>query len=218
MKTNVRIAVITTAVYIVAAWVLLPAGASWLWGRSSLVRFDPKVSKDYNCIFVEGHIAKRFTVPWLSNHTPLDYLRIRYTPNDDKQQYGIMFIDPRTLAYEAHDYCAPSPLHLSGRLDSSAPIFDWMRSQPHSTESLSHTNDSQEIFAAIRSLTSCDLEHFALPADFPLKNFANGHQALATSDKPNWGISCLILLLVWIPVISRKRKPDIDLMPTATAG
>ena len=204
MKTNVKIAVLISAIYIVTVGVLLPAGASWFLGRSSMVRFDPRISKDYNCIFVEGHISKRFAVSWLSRNTPLDCLRLRYTPNADSQQYGIMFIDPRTFAYEAHDCCVTSPVRLSSRLDSPEQILDWMRSQPQATQSPSHTNDAQEIFRAIRLLAPCDLEHFTLPPGFPLKNFTIGYQSIARRDGLGW-VSVLVLLTIWIPVVSRKH-------------
>ena len=73
MKKSVRNTLLLTAAYAVVVWVLLPAGAYWLLGRFSLVRLDPQVSRDYNCIFIEGHARNAFAVPWLSRSTPLQY-------------------------------------------------------------------------------------------------------------------------------------------------
>jgi hypothetical protein len=167
-----------------------------------MIRLDPQISKDYNCIFVEGHSAKGFTVPWLSRSTPAQYLRLRYTPNDEHQAYGIMFIDPQALAYEAHDCCAVAPAHLASQLSSPQPILDWMRSQPHSALASSHTNDANEIYKTICALKSSDLEHFTLPANFPLKNFVIGHQSLARRDGPDL-LTFSLLVMLLAPMIAK---------------
>lgn len=166
-----------------------------------MVRFDPKLSKDYNCIFVEGHSAKGIAVRWLCRSTPIEFLRLRYTPNDEHQAYGIMFIDPRTMAFEAHDCCVAMPTHLGSRL-TSPKLLAWLRSQPHSAEAASHTNDASEIFSTISALKPCDMEHFSLATNFPLHNFVIGHQSLADRGGPNL-LTLSLLVMMLAPMISR---------------
>lgn len=202
MRGPVKIALCITIIYGVIAWIILPGAASRMCGNFSIVRLDPRFSKDYNCIFVEGHTADRFLIPWLCHSIPLDYLRIRYTPNDSQQDYGIMFIDPRTLAFESHNYCAKGPIHLAGRLGTSQPILDWMRSQPHSLIAPSHTNDAVEVFGVVQKLRLQDLEHFSLPAGYPTTNFVVGFQSIAKNEGPSIS-TCLPLVLIWLPVISK---------------
>jgi hypothetical protein len=205
MKKSVRNVILFTAAYAVVACVLLPAGACWLWGRSSLIRLDPQVSRDYNCIFVEGHTRNVFAVPWLSRSTPLDYLRIRYTPHAEHQEYGIMFVDPKTMAFASFPFCAKWPSILHNRLDSPTPVLDWMRSQPASTQSVSHTNDASEVYAAIQALSQTDLEHFALPTGFALHGFVLGHHSIANDRNLRWWDG-LPLVPIWIGVLACKSK------------
>ena len=136
---------------------------------------------------------------------PDQYLRLRYTPLCDDQCYGIMFIDPQTLAYEAHAGCATVPTNLTGRLDSPQIILNWMRSQPHAAQSASHTNDAQEIFNAIQVLAPLDLEHFSWPTNQALKNFTIGHQWLVKSDFPRI-TDISVLALLWLGEISRAKR------------
>jgi len=205
MKKTIQHLLIFTGLWIVTLWFLLPAGASWYWGRNSLVRFDPQVSRDYNCIFVEGHAARRFRVTWFSPSTPVDYLRIRYTPLAENQAYGTLFIDPRTLAYEAQAGWASQPVRLAGKFDSPQVILDWLRSQPNATQAPSHTNDARELFEAIGTLGTRDLEHFNLSTNYAMKNFVIGHQSLAKRDTPRWS-EILALAAIWVGLVERARK------------
>jgi len=205
MKKTIQHLLIFSGLWIVTLWFLLPAGASWYWGRYSLVRFDPQVSRDYNCIFVEGRAARRFGVTWFLPSTPVDYLRIRYTPRVENQAYGILFIDPRTRAYEAHAGGASQPTRLAGKFDSPQVILDWLRSQPNATQAPSHTNDARELFEAIGALGPRDLEHFNLATNYPLKNFVIGHQSLAKRDTPRWS-EILALAVIWAGEIERARR------------
>ncbi len=191
--------------------VILPSLGNRWFGRSSMLRFDPKVSTDYNCIFVEGHSRPSFAVPWLSRSTPVDYLRIRYTPHADHQPYGIMFINPKTLAYDAHSGFAEWPTQLSGRLDSPVLVRDWMRSQTQSAQTPSHDGDAEEIYSAIVALSqAADLEHFTLPATIPLSHFQIGHSSLADHHLPAWPIALMVLIPLWFGVFGRKKQPKLD--------
>ena len=186
MTSNIRNGLLLIAAYVAIVWFLLPAWASWEWGISSMVRLDPRISKDYNCIYVEGYSYKAFKVNWLFRSTSLDYIRIRYTPNSETQDYGIMFVDPRSFACEAHTNFARAPIDLSARLDSAKSVLDWINSQPHSTRSSSHTNDAEEIYQVIRELAPKDLEHFKLSADYKLNNFAIKYQFPVKRGGPDW--------------------------------
>ncbi len=157
---------------------------------------------------VEGRTFPSFAVPWLSRSTPIDSLRIRYTPHADHQPYGIMFIDPKTLAYEAHSGFAERPTHLSGRLDSSVLVRDWMRSQAQSAQAASHDGDAQEIYSAIVALSQADLEHFTLPASITLLHFQIGHSSLADHHLPSWPITVMVLTPLWFGVFGRKTQPN----------
>ena len=202
-------AILWTLVFITIIWFLLPAADNRYFGQSSLVRFDPQISTDYNCIYLEGYSARRFTVPWLTRSTPVSYLRFRYTPNDDDTPYGILFVDPRTFAYEAHAGWAAAPTRLTGRLDSPQPILDWIRSQPHSALAPSHTNDAREIYAALRQLAPRDLEHFSLATNAPLHNFTIGFQKLGKRDRPDF-LQSMWIFWLWIPVLFPKtNKPKL---------
>ena len=207
---KIRSALLWISVWVALFWFLIPAAESWYFGRDSMIRFDPKISRDYNCIFVEGHSAKSFTVPWLSRSTPVQYIRLRYAPNDDKQEYGIMFVEPRTLAYEAHDCCAVAPVNPGGRLSSPQPILDWIRSQPHAALADSNTNDAAEIFNAINTLASCDLEHFTLQTNVPLQNFVISHQWLAKRGPDlSTGISLFLFCLsLGIGVVQARKSTN----------
>ncbi len=197
---TVKAASIWTAGFIAIVWLLIPALASWHWGLSAKIRLDPQISEDYDSIFVEGETAKKFMVPWLSFHTPIEYLRLRYTPTNDDQPYGIMFIDPKSMAYEAASGYLATPSHLKGRLDSPQAILDWIRSQPGSAHTTSHTNDAQEIYNVIQTVASKDLEHFKLPTNFPLRNLDIGHQSQPKKNRPNL-LSVLVLVVLWLPLI-----------------
>lgn len=204
--------------WLAIVWLVLPSlGNRWI-GQSSMLRFDPIVSTDYNCIFVEGHTRPSFAVPWLSRSTPADYLRIRYTPHAGHQPYGIMFIDPKTLAYEPHSGFSEKPTHLAGRLDSSSLIRDWMRSQAQSAQAASHDGDAQEIYAAITELARADLEHFTLPASIALTHYRIGHTSLTDHHRPSWPITLLILIPIWAGVFGRKTQPNTALEPTADSA
>jgi hypothetical protein len=205
MISNIRNGLLLIAAYTAIVWFLLPAWASWEWGLSSMIRLDPQVSKDYNCIYVEGYSYKAFKVHWLSHSTPADYIRIRYTPNGETQDYGIMFVDPRSFAYEAHTNFTRTPIHLSARLDSEKPVLDWIDSQPHSTQSPSHTNDAQEIYQVVRELTPKDLEHFTLPAGYKLNNFMIKYQFPVKRGGPDW-LSCTVLLVIVLQVVLNAQK------------
>ena len=208
MKAEFRKAVTFTALWLVAMWLLLPMLANLVFGEYSLLRFDPQVSKDYNCVFVEGYARKGLAVPWLRRSTPIKYFRLRYTPHDGKQPYGIMFVDPQSFAFEAHAEFAKKPTRLAGKLDSPSAIRDWMRSQPHSTNAASHDVDAREILAAMTTLANRDLEHFTLPGDFAMSNFRIGHARLPKRHPPLWTWWALPLVPLWIGVIARKvSKP-----------
>jgi hypothetical protein len=207
---------IISAIWIVSLWFVLPASFEWYGGRSSMVRFDPKISTDYNCIFVEAHSAKKFTVLWLARDRPGQYLRLRYTPRDD-EPYGIMFIDPQTMAFETHAGWASKPSHLAGKLDSPEVILNWMQSQPRSESQASHTNDARELFEAIRILAPQNLEKFALSTNCVLKNFTIGHQFPAKSDLPSW-TGVVPLLLFWIAEVGKiRRQQKLTRSPRSTS-
>lgn len=112
-----------------------------------------------------------------------------------------MFIDPHTLAYQAFNGFASVPGRLQNRLDSPQPILDWMQSQRHSTTTPSHTNDAREIYEAVCTLASCDLEHFMLPTNRPLQNFVIGHQNLAARNGPDLA-GLWVLLIMWLPTFA----------------
>jgi hypothetical protein len=185
-------------------WLVIPS-LDYRWsGRSSRLRFDPKVSVDYNCIFVEGHSLPSFAVPWLSRSTPIDYLRIRYAPQDDGQPYGVMFVDPKTLAYSVHSGCVERPAQLSGRLDSPSLVRDWMRSQAKSAKAASHDGDAQEIYSAIVALSQLDLEHFTVPQRAELANFQIVHASRVSHLPPFWPSTLFALIPFWIGAFQRK--------------
>ncbi len=208
MKAKLKRAVLITMGWLAIMWLVIPSLGNRWTGQSSLLRFDPKVSTDYNCIFVEGQSLPSFAVPWMSLRTPVDYLRIRYTPHADHQPYGIMFINPKTLAYEAHSGFAKRPTQLSGRLDSSVLVRDWMRSQAQSAEAASHDGDAQEIYSAIVALSQADLERFTLPTSITLSHFQIGHASLADHHLPSWLITVLVLIPLWFGVFGRKGQPN----------
>ena len=205
MTSNIRNGLLLIAAYLAIVWFLIPAWASWKWGLSSIIRFDPRISKDYNCIYLEGYSYKTFKIHWLSRSTPMDYVRLRYAPNGENQDYGIMFVDPRSFAYETHNSFVSVPTHLTERLDSPQPILDWMRSQPHSTQSPSHTNDAQEIFQVIRILAPKDLEHFKMATDYKLNNFVIKYQFPVKHGGPDL-LSGLVLLVIIVQVLLNARK------------
>ncbi len=210
MNSGLTRAVLITMGWLAGVWFVLPSLGNRWDGQYSLLRFDPKVSTDYNCIFVEGHTRPSFAVPWLSRRTPVDYLRIRYTPHADQQPYGIMFIDPTTLAYEAHSGFADRPTQLSGRLDSPVLVRDWMRSQAQSSQAASHDGDAQELYSAIMALSQADLEHFTLPATITLSHFQIGHTSLTDHHCPSWPITFMVLIPIWFRVFGRKERPNQD--------
>jgi hypothetical protein len=207
MKQTMRNLLLLTLLWILTLWILLPAWESWHWGRDAMVRLDPKISNDYNCVFIEAHSAKRFGLTWLQREIPDAYMRLRYTPLSEKQCYGIVFVDPRTLACEAHIGCASAPANLAGRLSSPQTILDWMRSQPGSLVLASHTNDAREIFDAVNILAPRNLAEFALPANYPMKNFAVGYTSHLRNDAPRW-TEASTLALLWVGAIERawRRK------------
>ncbi len=206
MRSKFAKALLFSMGWIAIAWIGIPAVANRWLGESSLLRFDPAVSTDYNCIFVEGHSAPSFSVPWLAKGTPSEYLRLRYTPHADKQPYGIMFIDPKTLTYEAHAGFASGPTRLSGKLDSPSIIRDWMRSQPHSAEAISHERDAQEILDAILVLSHRDLEEFTRPFGDQPSQFRIGHRSTPDRNHPSWSSTFLVLICIWLGVFGRKTK------------
>ena len=205
MTSNIRNGLLLIAAYVAIVWFLLPAWASREWGISSMIRLDPRISKDYNCIYVEGYSYKDFKVHWLISSTPVDYIRVRYTPNGEIQDYGIMFIDPRSFAYEAHTNFARTPIHLSAQLDSAKPVLDWINSQPHSTQASSHTNDAEEIYQVIRELAPNDLEHFKLPPDYKFNNFTVKYQFPVKRGGPDW-LSCTVLVVIILQVVLNAKK------------
>jgi len=75
--------------------------------------------------------------------------------------------------------------------------LDWLRSQPNATQAPSPTNDARELFEAIGTLGTRDLEHFNLSTNYALKNLAIGHQSLAKRDTPGWS-EILALALIWV--------------------
>ncbi len=205
ITAKLRKAFLLTVLWLGAVGIIIPSLANIWMGRSSLVRFDPTVSTDYNCIFVEGHSQRSFAVPWMVRSTPIKHLRIRYTPIAGDQPYGIMFVEPNTLAFEAHSGFAKQPTQLSGRLDSPAIVGEWMRSQPRSVQASSHERDAQEIFDAIIHLSKRDLEHFTVPFDLSLSNFRLGHTSPANRDLPSWPLILLVLIPIWLPALRRTR-------------
>jgi hypothetical protein len=200
VEQRLKTALILSAIWIALVWYLFPALESRYFGHSSWIRFDPKKSNDYNCIYVEGHSARTFSPIWLTHKIPLKFLRIRYTPNNNQDDYGIMFVDPQAFTFEAHDRFASEPSHLAARLDSPSPILNWIRSQPHSLGLPSHTNDAEEIYEAIRLLASRDLMHFSLPTDFKTNSLSIGYSSLAKDDGPTISNN-LPLVLFWLPLI-----------------
>ncbi len=190
-------------------WLVIPSLVNRRFGQSSLLRFDPKVSTDYKCIFVEGHSRPSFAIPWTIRSTPTDYFRIRYTPLAKDQPYGIMFVDPRTLAYEGHAGFAERPTHLSGRLDSPAIVRDWMRSQFQSAQAASHDGDAQEIYAAIVALAQRDLEHFTLADGVTLSHFQIGYASLTDHRRPSWPITLMPLIPIWFGVYGRGGRKQL---------
>jgi len=204
-KTKLRRALVLTLLWLAVFWVIVPSLANRYLGQSSLLRFDPTVSSDYNCIFIEGHSRDSFAVPWTMHSTAVEYLRIRYTPLAKRQHYGIMFVDSKTLAFEAHIGFAKSPSRLSRRLDSPNIVRDWMRSQPWSAQAASHDRDAREIYDAIVALAPADLEHFVLPAGTALSHFTIGHTAGPNRDTPSWNL-LLILIPLWLGVFVRRRE------------
>lgn len=205
MKEKVRMAIVLTAAYALVVWVLEPAGFCWFMGRSSLIRLDPQVSKDYDCIYVEGYSRHSFTVPWLCRHTPLEYLRVSYRPLAESQSCGIMFVDPKTMAFASSPSCTSWPCKLQDRLDSPGLVLEWMRSQPASAQAPSHTNDAHEVYQAIEALAQTDVEHFVLPTGFVLHNYIVGDQAMATHEGPTWH-DVPQLLLLWIAAFACSGK------------
>jgi len=208
MNAKIKTAILITMGWFAITWLVIPSLSNRWLGQSSLLRFDPKVSTDYNCIFVEGRTHPSFAVPWLSRTTLVDYFRLRYTPHAGHQPYGIMFIDPKTFAYESRSGCADRPTQLSGKLDSSGPIKDWMRSQDQSSQSASHDGDADEIYSAIVALSQTDLEHFTLPASITLSHFQIGHASLTDHHNPSWPTDLAILMMIWLPVFDRKQLPN----------
>jgi hypothetical protein len=206
MKAKIKRAGLITAAWLSVMLLLIPSLANRWNGQYSLVRLDPSLSTDYNCMFVEGHTHPSFAIPWLSRSTWPDYLRLRYTPLGDNQPYGIMFVDTKTFAYEAHSGFAKRPTHTSGRLDSPRRIRDWMRSQPHSAQAESHDGNAMEIYSAILALSQTDLEHFDLPAKTTLSHFQVGYTSPASRNRREWLTAFLALIPVWIGVFVQ-RKP-----------
>ena len=207
MNVKITIALLLTVGLFAFEWFIFPSLSNLKYGQDSMVRFDPKVSTDYDCINVEGYSKPRFTPRWLSRHTPVEYMRIRYTPHSDTQEYGIMFVDPRSMAYEAHaGFVASPPTRLAGRLDSPDIIRNWMQSQPQSSQASSHIADAQEIYDAVTVLAKSDLEDFTLPASSALSQFKIGFVSLPDKDHPHWASTLMLLFLIWIGVFSREKK------------
>lgn len=219
MNSKLTRAVLITVCFLSLLWIVMPAFGNRWTGQSSLLRFDPKVSTDYNCIFVEGRTFPSFSVPWLKRSTPIDYLRIRYTSHADHQPYGILFVDPKTLAYEAHSGFADRPTHLSGRLDSPRLVRDWMRSQAQSAQAPSHDGDALEIYSALVALSATDLEHFTLPASVTLSHFEVGHSMLVDHRTPSWiqVVAALMALIpLWNGVFQRRTAPGQSATPNSS--
>lgn len=190
---------------IVVLWILFPAISSLSYGLDSMIRLDPHKSKDYDSIFVEGRTRPRLMIPWLSRSTPVDYMRLRYTPNAAHQEYGIMFVDPHTLAYAAYDHCEASPAHLANRLVSAQPILDWINSQPHSIHSSSHVEDADEIYSVINTVRTNDLEHFRLPSNLKLQNYSTGFQSPPKKSGPTI-LSGAIVFMVGLSLFMRSKR------------
>lgn len=217
MNTRIKKALVLTVAWLGIVWIIMPSLANRYLGQCSLLRFDPKVSSDYNCIFVEGHSRASFAVPWSFRSTPIHYLRLRYTPNAERQPYGILFVDPKTLAFEAHAGFARKPTRLSGRLDSPIVIRDWMRSQPQSAQSDSHDLDAQEIYDAIVILAQKDLEHFTRPEEVSLSHFQIGHQSIPSKAPPVWPATLVPVIGFWFGGRGKKKR-QVDPVPVQAAG
>jgi hypothetical protein len=201
MRSEFKSAAFWTTILFVVAWLIIPSLENKFFGKSVLLRFDPKFSKDYDCIFVEAYSQRSFAVPWLKRSTPIKYLRLRYTPLGEQQPYGIAFVDPKTLAFEAHPGFAQNPGQLSGKLNTSA-IFDWMQSQPQSIKTDSHVTDAQNIYDAVIALAPNDLEHFTLLDKTSFSNFQIGHTSKLHHDLPVWP-SLLALIGIWSNAYNR---------------
>ena len=195
-----KVAILLTILWFGLMLLLRPAYFNHRRGQVSLLRFDPIISTNYNCVFVEARTRAKFAAPLLSRSTPADYFRIRYTPHDGQQQYGIMYIDPKTMAYEGHSGFAAGPTRLSGKLDSPLIIQDWMRSQARHGETASDADDARELYESIVDLSKVDLEHFTLSTNRPLTNFEVGHTALI-QKRPKWHDLLLPFVLIWLGVI-----------------
>lgn len=216
MKPSIKRRAAITVGWLAFMCIVVPSLVNGWMGDYSLLRFDPRVSSDYNCIFVEGKSRPSFAVPWLSRSTPIDYLRIRYTPNSERQPYGIMFVDPGTLAYEAHSGFAQRPTRMAGRLDSPVLVRDWMRSQAWSAQAPSHDGDALEIHSAILALSrASDLEHFELPANLRLSHFQIGaaHTSLPSRGLPRWPFIVSFLIPLWFRAYEQKGQSNQGAVP-----
>ena len=207
MSARLKRIIVYTVIWLSFFWLALPSIFNRLFEPSSLIRLDPQFATDFNCIFIEGYGHPSFAVPWLVRSTPIQYLRIRYTPLGDHQPYGIMFVDPKTLAYEADAGFASTPTRLSGKLDSPSIIRDWMQSQPNSTKADNHKRDAQEIYDAILMLAQAkDLEHFTLPASMAHVSFQIGHTSLIKHQFRLWFSDIGTLIPIWLGFFAYKKS------------
>ncbi len=206
MNASIRNGLLATIIWLVFFCIILPSNANRRSGQSSCLRLDPTISTNYQFIFIKGYSRPRFKVPWISRSTPVDYLTVRYTP-DLRDQDGILFIDPNTLAYEAHKDLAKSPTNMSGHLDSPAPILDWMRTQPVYWPE--HVEDAQAIYDAVIALSHRDLEHFTLPEGTKLSHFKIGCSLLSDKHRPSFDDFPPLVLIWWAAYAAqvKKRQP-----------